>query len=87
MADIAPVFCGCSARRKIIFSNGSEITCFNFYLNPVKKITFTFDVPRQKDTQLHSISVSQKLCRIFSAKLLLHFSNNALYNVIYSCYV
>ena len=71
-ADIAPVFCGCSARRKIIFSNGSEITCFDFYLNPVTKITFTFDLPRHKETQPQPFPV--KLSRIFFAKLLLNFS-------------
>lgn len=65
-ADIAPVFCGCSARRKIIFSNGSEITCFDFYLNPVTKLTFTFDLPRHKETQPStSISVSHKIVSHF----------------------
>lgn len=84
--DIAPVFCGCSARRKIIFSNGSEITCFDFYLNPVTKITFTFDLPRHKETQPStSISVSRKIVSHFLREVAVKLQQkNALDNVIYS---
>ena len=86
LADIAPVFCGCSARRKIIFSYGSEMTCFSFYLNPVKKITFTSDVPRHKNSRLRLIFIPWKIVSHLHCEVAVRLQQKySLYNVIYSC--
>ena len=76
--------CVFSDRRKIIFSNGSEIT--SFYFNPVNKITFTRNVPRHQNTQLRQIFILCKNCHVFCLRNGCQISTkHSLHNVIYSC--
>lgn len=78
--------CVFSDRRKIIFSNGSEITCFTFYFNPVNKITFTRNVPRHQNTKLRQIFILCKNCHVFCLRSGCQTSTkHSLHNVIYSC--